>query len=76
MMSSQLFRFTVLQAIWGVLSVGLFGDIAKLDTGLTRLQQIGVQTLGALSIVLFIFVVAWVLAHLLARTVGVLRVSP
>ncbi len=32
--------------IWGTLAVGLFGDPAILNTGLSRLDQIGVQVVG------------------------------
>ena len=32
--------------IWGTLAVGLYGDLDILGTGLTRIEQIGVQLLG------------------------------
>ena len=32
--------------IWGTLAVGLYGDLEILGTGLTRVEQIGVQLLG------------------------------
>jgi Amt family ammonium transporter len=32
--------------IWGTLAVGLYGDLEILGTGLTRIEQIGVQLLG------------------------------
>ncbi|MDC0325781.1 hypothetical protein OAM01_03380, partial [bacterium] len=32
--------------IWGTLAVGLYGDLDILGTGLSRLEQIGVQLLG------------------------------
>ena len=35
--------------IWGTLAVGLYGDLDTLGTGLSRLQQIGVQTLGLIA---------------------------
>lgn len=33
--------------VWGVLSVALFGNLAAIDTGLGRWEQLGVQLLGA-----------------------------
>ncbi|QDU74088.1 Autoinducer 2 sensor kinase/phosphatase LuxQ [Bremerella volcania] len=33
--------------VWGILSVALFGNLAVLDTGLGRWEQLGVQGLGA-----------------------------
>ena len=32
--------------IWGTLATGLYGDLETLGTGLTRLEQVGVQALG------------------------------
>ncbi len=34
--------------IWGTLAVALFGDLALIDTGLSRVSQLGVQILGIL----------------------------
>ena len=34
--------------IWGTLATGLYGDLETLGTGLSRLEQIGVQGLGVL----------------------------
>jgi Amt family ammonium transporter len=35
--------------IWGTLAVGLYGDLGILGTGLSRIEQIGVQALGVLA---------------------------
>lgn len=32
--------------VWGTLAVALFGDLAVLDTGLTRFEQLGIQAKG------------------------------
>lgn len=47
--------------IWGTLAVGLFGDLAILDTGNTRLQQIGVQALGVVACAIWCVGVTWLL---------------
>ena len=59
---------------WGTLAVGLFGDLAVLGTGLTRLEQVGVQALGVAAVgaaCLAVGVPAILLAHRLFN----LRVS-
>jgi Amt family ammonium transporter len=61
--------------IWGTLAVGLYGDLSILGTGLTRLEQVGVQLLGIAACA------AWTLpvTYLLLRAVNAvlpLRVSP
>ena len=38
--------------IWGTLAVGLFSDLEILGTGLTRLEQIKVQSIGIVTICL------------------------
>lgn len=53
--------------IWGTLAVGLFADLAVLDTGLTRLQQIGVQLLGILVCGLWTFCMALIFLRWLNR---------
>ena len=35
--------------IWGTLAVGIFGNLDTLSTGLSRMQQIQVQAIGAIS---------------------------
>jgi Amt family ammonium transporter len=42
--------------VWGTLAVGIFGDLGKIGSGLTRWGQIGIQALGIIS------VFAWVVA--------------
>lgn len=60
---------------WGTLCVGLFGQLAVLDTGLSRWQQCGVQLLGIGICALWSFGLAWVVLTLLNR-VFTLRISP
>ena len=47
--------------IWGTLAVGLFGDLDQLGTGLGRLEQIGVQVLGIVTIGATTFTLAWLI---------------
>jgi Amt family ammonium transporter len=60
--------------IWGTLAVGLYGDLDLLGTGLTRLEQIGVQVMGILTCGLWAFGVAFTALKLLNRAYP-LRVS-
>ena len=64
----------LLTGIWGVISVGLFGNLSILGTGLTRTEQIQVQVLGVVSISLWCVVVSYILIRLLDHYVP-LRVS-
>lgn len=61
--------------IWGTLSVGLFGNLALIDNGNTRLEQIGVQLLGVAACALWACLMAWLLVRLIGRF-GPLRVRP
>ena len=61
--------------IWGTLSVGLFGDLERIANGNTRLEQIGVQLLGALACCLWACLMAWLLLRGIGRF-GPLRVRP
>ena len=36
--------------VWGTLAVGIFGDLGKIGSGLSRWRQIGTQALGAVSV--------------------------
>jgi len=45
--------------IWGTLAVGLYGDPAILGTGLTRMEQIGVQLLGVIVCGVWTFCIAY-----------------
>jgi len=45
--------------IWGTLAVGLYGDPAILGTGLTRMEQIGVQLLGVIVCGIWTFGIAY-----------------
>ena len=59
---------------WGTLAVGIFGDLAKVGSGLTRAGQIGVQTLGIGAVFAWVVVTTLVLFGSL-KAVGALRVS-
>ena len=54
-----------LGGVWGTLAVGLFGDLTLLNTGLSRLGQVGVQLLGALSVAVWAFGLSYVLLRLI-----------
>lgn len=56
--------------IWGTLAVGLFGQPERLGTGLSRVEQIGVQLLGITAIGATTFVLAWLLLR------GIDRIRP
>jgi Amt family ammonium transporter len=60
--------------IWGTLAVGLYGDLNILGTGLTRLEQIGVQLLGVVVCGLWVFGIGYFLMGAVNR-VYPLRVS-
>jgi len=45
--------------IWGTLAVGLYGDPAILGTGLTRMEQVGVQLLGVIVCGVWAFGIAY-----------------
>ena len=59
---------------WGTLAVGLFGDLAKIDSGLSRGGQIGVQALGVAAVFAWVVVAALVVFGIL-KAVGLLRVD-
>ncbi|MFP4114782.1 MAG: ammonium transporter [Spirochaetota bacterium] len=59
---------------WGTLAVGLFGDLEKIGSGLTRGGQIGVQALGIVSVFAWVAVTATILFGIL-KAVGALRAS-
>ena len=61
--------------IWGTLAVGLFSDLEILGTGLTRLGQIKVQSIGIVTIGAFSFTASIIFFKLL-NLVYPLRVSP
>jgi len=60
--------------IWGTLAVGLLGEPEQLGTGLGRMQQVGVQVLGIVTIGATTFVLAWLLLRGIDR-IRPLRVS-
>ncbi len=61
--------------IWGTLAVGLFGDPALLQTGLTTPQQLSVQALGIVACGGWAFGVAWLVVVVLNR-IRPIRVAP
>jgi len=60
--------------IWGTLAVGLYGNLDILGTGLTRMEQVGVQLLGVVVCGLWVFGVGYILMKAVNR-VYPLRVS-
>lgn len=60
--------------VWGTLAVGLFGDLSKIDSGLSRGGQIGVQLLGIGAVLLWVLVAAGILFAVL-KAAGLLRVG-
>lgn len=61
--------------IWGTLAVGLYGDLEILGTGLTRMEQIGVQLQGIVVCGVWTFGIAYCVLKLVNR-VWPLRVTP
>ncbi len=59
---------------WGTLAVGLFGDISKIGSDLTRGGQIGVQLLGIAAVFMWVIVLAFLLFGIL-KFFGLLRVK-
>jgi len=53
--------------IWGTLAVGLYGDLEILGTGLSRMEQIGVQLLGIVTCGVWTFGVAFPALKLINR---------
>jgi Amt family ammonium transporter len=60
--------------VWGTLCVGLFGDLARLETGLSRLAQIGVQCLGIATALVWALGISWLVLRSLDRFLP-LRIS-
>jgi len=60
--------------IWGTLAVGLYGDLAIMGTGLSRIEQISVQLLGVATYGVWAFGVTYVVLHVINNTYK-LRVS-
>ena len=53
--------------MWGTLAVGLYGNLEILGTGLTRIEQVGVQLFGIVSCAVWAFGVAYVLLNVVDR---------
>lgn len=60
--------------IWGTLAVGLYGDLEILGTGLSRVEQIGVQLLGVVACGVWTFGLSFCVLKLVNRVIP-LRVS-
>ena len=60
--------------VWGTIAVGIFGDLEKIGSGLTRGGQIGVQAVGILAVLAWGVVTALILFGIL-KALGLLRVS-
>lgn len=60
--------------IWGTLAVGIFGDPALLGTGLSRIDQIGVQLVGIIACFLWTFGIVFTISSIINR-IFPLRVS-
>ncbi len=65
----------LLAGIWGTLAVGLFGDLALLDNGLSRVEQFLVQLEGVVAIGAYSFLVSYCLLRIANRFIP-LRVPP
>jgi len=53
--------------IWSVLCVALFGDQESIGTGLSFLEQLGVQALGALTVFLWAFGIGYIFLKIVNR---------
>lgn len=60
--------------IWGTLAVGLYADLEILGTGLSRLEQIGVQLVGIIACGVWTLSVSYVLLRIINNVLP-LRVS-
>ncbi len=61
--------------VWGTLAVAIFGDLAVLDTGLSRGMQFWVQAAGVSVCAAWTFGISWIFFKMLNRFVP-LRVTP
>ncbi len=61
--------------IWGTQAVGIFGDHELLGTGLSRIEQVGVQALGIAACAALVFPTTYLIAHA-ANRIRPLRVPP
>ncbi len=61
--------------IWGTLAVGLFADLTVLNTGLSRVGQIGTQFLGIVICGIWAFGLSYIILKTIDR-IRPLRVSP
>jgi Amt family ammonium transporter len=59
---------------WGTMAVGVFGDLGKIDSGLTRGGQLGVQALGVGAVFAWVVVATLILFGIL-KAAGALRVN-
>ncbi|ABK44457.1 ammonium transporter / diguanylate cyclase/phosphodiesterase [Magnetococcus marinus MC-1] len=61
--------------VWGTLAVALLGDLHKLGTGLSRLEQLWAQLQGVLAAALVAFVIPWLVLRVINRRFP-MRVTP
>ena len=59
---------------WGTVAVGIFGDVGKIGSGLTRGGQIGVQLLGVVAVFVWVIATAAIVFGVLKAT-NLLRVD-
>ncbi|MFZ4763109.1 MAG: ammonium transporter [Alphaproteobacteria bacterium] len=64
----------LLNGAWGLLAVGLFGDLEKIHSGLARQEQIVAQLLGVLVIAIFSIAVSFIILRIFNRFIP-LRVN-
>jgi len=53
--------------IWGTLATGLYGDLDVLGTGLSRLEQVGVQLIGIVAYGVWSFGAAYIIFSIINR---------
>lgn len=53
--------------IWGTLAVAIFGNLSLMGTGLTRLEQAGVQIMGIMACALWAFGLGYLLINIINR---------
>ena len=57
----------LVSGIWGTLSVGLFGDLKLLETGLERFQQIQIQSFGIVVCGLYSFAASFLILKIVNK---------
>jgi ammonium transporter len=62
--------------IWGTIAVAVFGTLTVLDTGLSRIEQLGAQVLGIAVAAAWTFGIMYILLRLLDKRVVEFRIDP